>query len=113
MSGLGSSLLRTRGMDDHDYAALPSMLEDVDEAEARELDPSTRRVRAKAEAKSNAHVKGNSMSSDAKTSTYNSEANEHGADIQTTEQHTLWTSMRRSRDMMLSSSRSPLVSLPR
>mgnify|MGYP002857871531 CR=1 FL=1 len=41
MSGLGSSLLRTRGMDDHDYAALPSMLEDVDEAEARELDPST------------------------------------------------------------------------
>jgi autophagy-related protein 9 len=28
-------------MDDHDYAALPSMLEDVDEAEARELDPST------------------------------------------------------------------------
>ena len=42
MSGLGSSLLRTRGMDDHDYAALPSMLEDVDEAEARELDLSTR-----------------------------------------------------------------------
>ena len=45
MSGLGSSLLRTRGMNDHDYAALPSMLEDVDEAEAaeaRELDPSTR-----------------------------------------------------------------------
>ena len=29
-------------MDDHDYAALPSMLEDVDEAEARELDLSTR-----------------------------------------------------------------------
>ena len=41
MSGLGSSLLPTRGMEDHDYAALPSMLEDIDEAEARELDPST------------------------------------------------------------------------